>query len=344
MTINKEYMTEVNFTDKDNPARIKYIVIHYFGGLSSARNLAEYWARTYAGASAHYIVGHDGEVFQAVEDGDVAWHCGAKSYRHAECRNSNSIGIEMAVRKGNTRTQSATDRDWYFTQETVDATIELTRMLMEKYNIPAGNVLRHYDVTGKICPNPFYYDTGAWENFKEAVSRQDGETGLTPIAGQAQATREQIAMYILSKCPLLPAYAEELAGCYIEEGEKEGIRGDIAAAQSIIETGNFTFAGSAVTLAQNNFCGMGVTARGMKGNSFATMREGIRAQVQHLKAYATTDPLTGACVDPRYKYVEKGCAPYVEWLGQKENPKGKGWAAGEGYGGKIKRILAEMEK
>lgn len=63
-----------------------------------------------------------------------------------------------------------------------------------------------------------------------------------------------------------------------------------------------------------------------------------------IQAYATTDPLIGACVDPRYKYVEKGCAPYIEWLGQKENPRGKGWAAGEGYGGKTKHILSEIEK
>lgn len=53
------------------------------------------------------------------------------------------------------------------------------------------------------------------------------------------------------------------------------------------------------------------------------MCEGVRAQIQHLKAYATAKPLTGACVDSRYKYVEKGCAPYVEWLGQKENPEGE---------------------
>lgn len=49
------------------------------------------------------------------------------------------------------------------------------------------------------------------------------------------------------------------------------------------------------------------------------------------------------CVDPRYGYVEKGCAPYVEWLGQKENPERKGWASGEGYGGKICRVLQEMK-
>ena len=87
---------------------------------------------------------------------------------------------------------------------------------------------------------------------------------------------------------------------------------------------------------------MGVTQRGMKGNSFDTPKDGIRAQIQHLKAYATTDPLAGACVDPRYKWVDKGCAPYVEWLGQQENPNGKGWAAGAGYGDKVLGILQSI--
>ena len=81
----------------------------------------------------------------------------------------------------------------------------------------------------------------------------------------------------------------------------EGVRGDIAFAQSCLETGNFSFAGSAVTLEQNNFCGMGVTANGLKGNSFSTAQLGIRAQVQHLKAYASTEPLKGECIDPRFK-------------------------------------------
>ncbi len=347
MNINRQYITKINFTDKNDAARIRYIVIHYFGGLSTALQLAKYWAREYAGASAHYAVGHEGEIFQIVEDDDVAWHCGAKSYTHAACRNTNSIGIEMAVKKKNTGTKNATDKDWYFTKETVAAAVELTRQLMKKYNVPAENVLRHYDVTGKICPNPYYYNLfeSTWQAFKEAIAEPDGGSiaeGLTPIMGQAQATAGQIAAYLAGMNPLAASYAEELARIYIEEGRAEGVRGDIAAAQSMIETGNFAFAGSAVTFEQNNFCGMGVTQRGMKGNSFLTMREGIRAQVQHLKAYATADPLVGDCVDPRYKWVEKGCAPYVEWLGQKENPKGKGWAAGAGYGENIKRVLYAM--
>lgn len=347
MNINRQYITKINFTDKNSTARIKYIVIHYFGGLATALNLAKYWAREYAGASAHYAVGHEGEIYQIVEDDDAAWHCGTSGkYKHPACRNSNSIGIEMAVKKKNTGTKRATDKDWYFTPETVAAAVELTRQLMKKYNIPAENVIRHYDVTGKICPNPYYFNLfeSTWQTFKAAISAPDSNTAaeLTPIMGRAQASAEQIAAYLISKNPLAASFAAELARGYIAEGEAEGVRGDVAAAQSMIETGNFTFAGSAVTLDQNNFCGMGVTKRGMKGNSFKTMREGIRAQIQHLKAYAATDPLIGACVDPRYKWVEKGCAPYVEWLGQQENPKGKGWAAGAGYGAKIKRVLSAM--
>lgn len=77
----------------------------------------------------------------------------------------------------------------------------------------------------------------------------------------------------------------------------------------------------------------------MKGNSFRTPAEGIRAQIQHLQAYASTDRLKNRCVDPRYTYVNRGCAPYVEWLGIQENPKGQGWASGKNYGQKIINIL-----
>ena len=61
-----------------------------------------------------------------------------------------------------------------------------------------------------------------------------------------------------------------------------------------------------------------------------------------MKAYASTEDLKNECVDPRFKYVTRGCAEYVEWLGQKENPAGKGWAAGAGYGTKIITILNTM--
>lgn len=94
----EKLLTPYNFTNKDNAGRIKYIVIHYVGALGGAEANCKYYASKYLGASAHYFVGFNGEVWQSVEDEDIAWHCGASSYKHAECRNSNSIGIEMCVR------------------------------------------------------------------------------------------------------------------------------------------------------------------------------------------------------------------------------------------------------
>ena len=124
--------------------------------------------------NASYFVGFNGEVWQCVEDANIAWHCGASSYKHAECRNANSIGIEMCVRKKNTKSMGATDKDWYFEDATVEAAAELTRYLMNKYGVPASHVIRHYDVTGKICPNPYVYNTSAhtWDEFKRKISGQ----------------------------------------------------------------------------------------------------------------------------------------------------------------------------
>ena len=85
-------------------------------------------------------------------------------------------------------------------------------------------------------------------------------------------------------------------------------------------------------ISQHNFAGIGATGNGNPGNSFSTVREGVRAQVQHLKAYASSDNLVQECVDPRFAYVTRESAPYVEWLGIQENPYGSGWAAADNYG------------
>lgn len=191
MNINRNYIGTINRTAAGNTGRIKYIVIHYFGTLASATNLGKYWKSSYAGASAHYGVDHNGDVYQYVEDGDIAWHCGANKYVHPDCRNANSIGIEMAVRKRSTATMNATDHDWYFEEATVQSAIELTRELMRKYNIPASHVIRHYDVTGKICPNPFVYNEGSrtWAYFKNEIANiQNGGSVITSPAPDASTT------------------------------------------------------------------------------------------------------------------------------------------------------------
>ncbi len=169
------------------------------------------------------------------------------------------------------------------------------------------------------------------------------EADGTLIMGTAEADAQQMRACLLM---MNPDATEEMLGLpaiYLEEGAAEGVRGDIAFAQACLETGWFRFPPpTAVTYEQYNFCGMGVTSTGMTGNSFETPREGIRAQIQHLKAYATTDDLVNECVDPRFEKVHRGCAPYVEWLGIQENPQGYGWAAGADYGPHILNILDEI--
>ena len=131
---------------------------------------------------------------------------------------------------------------------------------------------------------------------------------------------------------------------YVEECTAEGVKPEVAFCQTMKETGFLTFGGD-VSITQYNFAGLGATGNGATGDSFSSVREGVRAQVQHLKAYASTASLSYPCVDKRFSYVSRGCAPYVEWLGISENPYGKGWATAKKYGysivnGYISKLLA----
>lgn len=124
-------------------------------------------------------------VYQCVEDNNIAWHCGTSgAYVHPRCRNENSIGIEVRPYKLDKSTaRSAAPADWYFPPEIVDNLVVFTQMLMQKYNVPLENVVRHYDVTGKWCPRPWmgddtntYYGTSGneqWKKFKERLSGEE---------------------------------------------------------------------------------------------------------------------------------------------------------------------------
>ncbi len=123
---------------------IRYIVLHYTGNDGdSAPNNGAYFARNERQTSAHYFVDSN-TVVQSVPDDRIAWHCGAKQYRHPEARNANSIGVELC--------DDRRDGTVYPTQATIDRALELVRRLMGKYGIPADRVIRHYDVSGKLCP------------------------------------------------------------------------------------------------------------------------------------------------------------------------------------------------
>lgn len=194
-SINK-YLTSYNHNEGD-ASRIKYIVIHYVGALGGAKANCEYYASGYIGASAHYYVDFDGSIWQSVEDQNIAWHCGAKSYVHPECRNANSIGIEMCVRKRDTSHLGDTDHDWYFEDATVSSAVELTTYLMDKYGIPADHVIRHYDVTGKICPNPYVYNDGnhTWSEFKLLIGGSTESQSYYRIRTSWDDDESQIGAY-----------------------------------------------------------------------------------------------------------------------------------------------------
>lgn len=100
---------------------------------------------------------------------------------------------------------------------------------------------------------------------------------------------------------------------YIEECRAEGIKAEVAFCQAMKETGFLRYGGN-VQIEQYNFAGMGSTGPGVRGESYPDVRTGIRAQVQHLKAYANTDSLNNICVDSRFRYVTRGTAPYVDGL------------------------------
>ena len=110
----------------------------------------------------------------------------------------------------------------------------------------------------------------------------------TNIMGTAVATVQQMQSYIQKVNPAVPKSVIDMVEYYISEGKTEGVRGDIAFAQSCLETGNFTFNGSAVTLDQNNFAGIGVTKNGMKGDR----DDGRRRTREFLPGCQNRDPGT----------------------------------------------------
>lgn len=191
MVINK-LLTKVNYRNTNNLNRIKYIVIHYVGATGGAEDNCHYFHSVNRGASAHYFVGHEGEIWQCVEDADVAWHCGDDKYWHATCRNDNSIGIEMCCKKNASGV-------WYFEDVTVASTIELTKELMKKYNIPVENVIRHYDVTGKVCPAPYVNNNTkhTWDAFKKSISGTS-TTIVKPAETVAKKSIDEIAKEVIN--------------------------------------------------------------------------------------------------------------------------------------------------
>ena len=183
--------------------------------------------------------------------------------------------------------------------------------------------------------------------------------GVTTIMGTSglgttkNTVVDKLEKMYLKSGRIYPAYYSQYGGaatirefCEIiyEEATDENVKPEVVFGQAMKETGYLQFGGD-VQIEQFNFAGLGATGNGVHGNSFANIREGIRAQVQHLKAYASKDSLNHDCVDVRFGYVNRRSAPYVEWLGIKENPNKAGWAASSEYGiDLVEKYISPMYK
>lgn len=233
LPINKR-LTVTNYNRRGtNP---EWIVVHYTANNGdTALNNCNYFLTENRGASANYFV-DENSIWQCVEDTNTAWHVGNDVYYNG-ARNTNSIGIEMCSRKKNV---NSTDLETYYIKdETVYNAVELVRHLMTKYNIPIDRVCRHYDVTHKICPAPFYYNNGSitWAEFKmlctqkednDLMSKEYDELKQTisnnhnAVLGTLADMRKEYTPKVYNAIEDVPSWYRESVKHYIDKGVIKG--------------------------------------------------------------------------------------------------------------------------
>mgnify|MGYP005889696843 CR=1 FL=1 len=188
---------------------VRYIVMHYTANNGdTAKNNCDYYHRVGGlQASAHYFVDEHGAM-QSVRECDTAWHCGARAYWHPECRNGNSIGIEMCSRK-------RADGSYYIKPETVANAAALAREIMQRYGIDTDHVLRHYDVTGKRCPMPWVDDPAQWTAFKDMLTPKNTTTD--------EEDEDDMVRY--NKLEDVPDWAQDTVRALMDAGALGGVGG-----------------------------------------------------------------------------------------------------------------------
>ena len=188
---------------------VRYIVMHYTANNGdTAKNNCDYYHRVGGlQASAHYFVDEHGAM-QSVREGDTAWHCGARAYWHPECRNGNSIGIEMCSRK-------RADGSYYIKPETVANAAALAKDIMQRYGIDTDHVLRHYDVTGKHCPMPWVDDPAQWAAFLAMLTPENTTT--------VEEDEDDMVRY--NTIEEVPSWAQDTVRALVEAGALGGVDG-----------------------------------------------------------------------------------------------------------------------
>ncbi len=213
------------------------------------------------------------------------------------------------------------------------------------YTLDCGK--ESYTVTGLSNGRSYSFlvqawNGSSWSSFSESDLVACTTLG-TPIMGKSSATvTNMVSLYNSTGYSYPSIYAskgassiEDYCQLVLEEANAEGVKAEILFAQAMLETGWLQFGGS-VKASQCNFGGIGAVNATAGGASFDDVRTGLRAQVQHLKAYASTEPLKNACVDPRFEKVERGVAPCVEDLNGR-------WAVpGDGYGQRVSSLAARV--
>ena len=241
--------------------------------------------------------------------------------------------------------EDQSDIVWYSAEKQGDGTYKAEVELSRHQNNKGTYNIHVYILTETSI---YAFVAGTTYEVSGNSSEQNTEN-LTPIMGESTTTVEQMMRYYESTGNQYPAEALGKGGAptlrdfcqiYYDEATAEGVKAEVAFAQAMKESAWLKF-GGIVKIEQFNFAGLGALDGNSQGQaaSFPDVRTGIRAQIQHLKAYASSEALKNACVDPRFKYVTRNSAPYVEWLGIKENPSGTGWASSKNYGYQIVNMM-----
>lgn len=178
---------------------IKYIVVHYTAGTSSASgkaaNTAAYFAKSSTGASADFIV-DDANIVQYNPDikNRYCWAVGGSKQNtkggslYGVAKNANCINVEICSTNSTGKVKSANDSTWSFTAAVLNNATDLVKYLMETYSIDADHVIRHYDCTGKCCPGVYGWnaDSGSeskWKSFKAGLTSSSTTSTTTSSSG-----------------------------------------------------------------------------------------------------------------------------------------------------------------
>jgi N-acetylmuramoyl-L-alanine amidase len=177
-----------------------------------------------------------------------------------------------------------------------------------------------------------------WDNPNRSVVFRSNirpyNSQMDQIMGNGLTTEVQLIMFIKTQDSNMINTVPEIAKFYREESAIEGVNHDIAFSQMCLET-NFLQFGGTLKPEQNNFGGLGSLGGASESASFPTIQIGVRAHIQHLKAYASYEPLVQDIVDPRFEFVTRGIAPFVQQLSGR-------WSDDSTYGDQILALLRRL--